>query len=169
MEKSELSALIGRCQRGDRQAQETLILETQNRIYFHCRKMLKNEEDALDATQEILISMLEGIHNLQEAAAFWGWLNQMTANRCKNLLTRGFRENQIPEDEEGNSLLDAYENLDEQTVPDKALDNEETRRMVMELVDALPEAQRLCVLMYYYDEMSVKDIEIGRASCRERV
>ena len=30
--------------------------------------------------------------------------------------------------------------------------------MVMELVDALPEAQRLCVLMYYYDEMSVKDI-----------
>lgn len=158
MEKSELSALIGRCQRGDRQAQEMLILETQNRIYFHCRKMLKNEEDALDATQEILISMLEGLHNLQEPAAFWGWLNQMTANRCKNLLTRGPRENQIPEDEEGNSLLDAYENLDEQTVPDKALDNEETRRMVMELVDALPEAQRLCVLMYYYDEMSVKDI-----------
>lgn len=158
MEKSELSALIGRCQKGDRQAQETLILETQNRIYFHCRKMLKNEEDALDATQEILISMLEGIHNLQEPAAFWGWLNQMTANRCKNLLTRGPRESQISEDEEGNSLLDVYENLDEQTVPDKALDNEETRRMVMELVDALPEAQRLCVLMYYYDEMSVKDI-----------
>lgn len=158
MEKSELSALIRRCQRGDRQARETLILETQDHIYFHCRKMLKNEEDALDATQEILISMLEGLHNLQEPAAFWGWLNQMTANRCKNLLTRGFHENQIPEDEEGNSLLDAYENLDEQTVPDKALDNEETRRMVMELVDALPETQRLCVLMYYYDEMSVKDI-----------
>ena len=105
MEKSELSALIGRCQRGDRQAQEMLILETQNRIYFHCRKMLKNEEDALDATQEILISMLEGLHNLQEPAAFWGWLNQMTANRCKNLLTRGPRENQIPEDEEGNSQI----------------------------------------------------------------
>ena len=30
--------------------------------------------------------------------------------------------------------------------------------MVVELVDNLPEAQRMCVLMYYYDEMSVRDI-----------
>ena len=158
MEKKDLSEVIKRCQMGERQAQETLVMETQNHIYFHCRKMMKQEDDALDATQEILISMLAGIKNLREPAAFWGWLNQITANRCKNLMTRGPRESQIPEDEEGNSLLDTYESLDEQTVPDKALDNEETRRMVMDLVNALPEAQRLCVLMYYYDEMSVKDI-----------
>ncbi|MDY3691882.1 MAG: sigma-70 family RNA polymerase sigma factor [Dysosmobacter sp.] len=173
MEKKDLSEVIKRCQMGERQAQETLVMETQNHIYFHCWKMMKQEDDALDATQEILISMLEGIKNLREPAAFWGWLNQITANRCKNLMTRGPRESQIPEDEEGNSLLDTYESLDEQTVPDKALDNEETRRMVMDLVDALPEAQRLCVLMYYYDEMSVKDIaaalEVSEGTIKSRL
>lgn len=55
-------------------------------------------------------------------------------------------------------MLDTMENLDETLVPEKALDNEETRRMILELVDGLSPEQRMCVLFYYYDEMSVKDI-----------
>ena len=158
MEKTDVAGLIARCREGDSQAQEALILAVQNRIYYHCKKMLKNEDDALDATQEVLISMLGKLDTLKEPAAFWGWLSAMTANHCRNALTRGSREVQIPEDENGNSLLDTYETLDDQAVPDKALDSEESRRMIVELIDALPAAQRQCVLMYYYEEMGVKEI-----------
>lgn len=158
MAMPSMSPVIRRCLSGDQHAQEELVLAAQNRVYYHCRKMLKHEEDALDATQEILISMLTRLDRLQDPEAFWGWLSAMTANHCRNVLTRGRREAQIPEDDEGNSLLDAFESLDEQTVPDKALDNDETRRMIMELVDQLPPPQRQCVLMFYYEEMSVKDI-----------
>lgn len=158
MAMPSMSPVIRRCLSGDQQAQEELVLAAQNRVYYHCRKMLKHEEDALDATQEILISMLTRLDRLQDPEAFWGWLSAMTANHCRNVLTRGRREAQIPEDDEGNSLLDAFESLDEQTVPDKALDNDETRRMIVELVDQLPPPQRQCVLMLYYEEMSVKDI-----------
>ena len=158
MAMPSMSPVIRRCLSGDQQAQEELVLAAQNRVYYHCRKMLKHEEDALDATQEILISMLTRLDRLQDPEAFWGWLSAMTANHCRNVLTRGRREAQIPEDDEGNSLLDAFESLDEQTVPDKALDNDETRRMIVELVDQLPPPQRQCVLMFYYEEMSVKDI-----------
>ena len=77
----------------------------------------RNEDDALDATQEVLISMLTRLNSLQDPEAFWGWLSAMTANHCRNVLTRGRREAQIPEDDEGNSLLDAFESLDEQSVP----------------------------------------------------
>ena len=73
----------------------------------------------------------------------------MTADHCRNVLNRGRREAQIPEDDEGNSLLNAFVDLDEQAVPDKALDNDETRRMIVGLVDELPDAQRQCVLMFY--------------------
>ena len=55
-------------------------------------------------------------------------------------------------------MLDSLENLDYQLVPDKALDNAETRRMILDLVDALPPEQRMTVLFYYYDEMSVRQI-----------
>ena len=158
MAMPSMSPVIRRCLSGDQQAQEELVLAAQNQVYYHCRKMLKHEEDALDATQEILISMLTRLDRLQDPEAFWGWLSAMTANHCRNVLTRGRRESQIPEDDEGNSLLDTFENLDEQAVPDKSLDNDETRRMIAELVDQLPPPQRQCVLMFYYEEMSVKDI-----------
>ena len=158
MAMPSMSPVIRRCLSGDQQAQEELVLAAQNRVYYHCRKMLKHEEDALDATQEILISMLTRLDRLQDPEAFWGWLSAMTANHCRNVLTRGRREAQIPEDDEGNSLLDAFESLDEQAVPDKALHNDETRRTIVELVDQLPPPQRQCVLMFYYEEMSVKDI-----------
>ena len=158
MEKADVIALIPRCLAGEDEAREALVLAVQNRVYYHCKKMLMNEEDALDATQEVLISMLTKLDTLKEPGAFWGWLSAMTANYCRNALRRGGREMQIPEDEEGNSLLDTFEDLDEQAVPDKALDSEESRRMILDLIDDLPEAQRLCVLMYYYDEMGVKDI-----------
>lgn len=51
-----------------------------------------------------------------------------------------------------------FEDIDEQKAQEKALDNDETRRMIMDLIDALPDARRECVLLYYYEEMSVKDI-----------
>ena len=159
MEKNEVASLIARCREGDAQAQEALVLAVQNRVYYHCKKMLRHEEDALDATQEVLISMLSKLDTLKEPEAFWGWLSAMTANQCRNALSRGHRrEVQFPVDEEGNNLLDTYETLDEQAVPDQAMDSKESRRMIVELVDSLPEAQRQCVLMYYYEEMGVKEI-----------
>lgn len=158
MEKTDIADLIARCREGDAQAQETLVLAVQNRVYYHCKKMFRQEQDAQDATQEVLISMLNKLNTLKEPAAFWGWLSTMTANQCRNALARGPREAQFPVDEDGHSLLDNYETLDEQTIPDQAMDNKESRRMIVELVDALPEAQRQCVLMYYYEEMGVKEI-----------
>lgn len=157
-EKEQLQELVEQGRRGDPQARETLVRLAQNKVYYHCKKMLKKEEDAQDAAQDVLIAMLTGLDKLKEPAAFWGWVNGITANRCRHLLSAPHTEWQIPESEEGDSLLDSVEDLDETLVPEKALDNEETRRMILDLVDALPPEQRMCVLFYYYDEMSVREI-----------
>ena len=158
MEQEKLLELIRRSREQDPDAQEELVRAAQNRVYYHCKKMLKHEEDARDAAQDVLLTMITNLDKLKEPAAFWGWVNGITANRCRHLLTAPHREWQIPEDEEGNSMLEHVEDLDETLVPDKALDNEETRRMILGLVDDLPPEQRMSVLFYYYDEMSVKQI-----------
>ena len=151
MDKNNIPGLLKWCREGNPYAQEELVRITQNRIYFHCRKMLKQEQDALDATQDILIIVLTSLDKLRDPNAFWGWVSGITANHCKHLLTKRGQVWQIPEDEEGNSMLDQVEDLDQQRVPDQALDNQETRRMILELVDELPPEQRMCVLFYYYD------------------
>lgn len=157
-EQTDLLELIQRSRQGEPEAQEALILAAQNRVYYHCKKMLQHEQDAQDAAQDVLITMITSLDKLKEPAAFWGWVNGITANRCKHLLSRPHKEWQIPEDEDGGSMLDSMENLDETLVPEKVLDSEETRRMILELVDQLPPEQRMSVLFYYYDEMSVRDI-----------
>lgn len=158
MEQTRLLELIEKSREGDRQAQEELVVATQDRVYYHCKKMLKNEQDALDATQDVLIAMLTGLDKLKVPAAFFGWVNGITANRCKHLLTQGVTEWQIPEDEEGHGLLETLETLDEASVPHEVLDNAETRRLMLGIIDDLPPAQRMTVLFYYYDEMSVGEI-----------
>ena len=42
--------------------------------------------------------------------------------------------------------------------PEMAMDEKEVRRLVLEILDQLPEDQRLVIGMFYYEEMSVKDI-----------
>nr|WP_317324132.1 sigma-70 family RNA polymerase sigma factor [uncultured Flavonifractor sp.] len=150
--------LIQRCMDGDWAEADILLGAVERWSYYLCRKMLQNEEDARDATQEILLTVYQKLGTLKAPEAFWGWVRQITVNRCRNQLTRGPREQPIPEDSEGNSLLDTYEDLDQQKVPDQALDNAETQRMVQDLVDGLSPEQRLSVLLYYYDERSVKEI-----------
>ena len=158
MDEQALLSLIERSRRGEPEAQDALVRSAQNRVYYHCKKMLKHEQDAQDATQDVLIAMLTNLDKLREPAAFWGWLNGITANRCRHLLSAPHKEWQIPEDEDGSSMLDDLETLDAQTLPAEALERAETRRMMTELVDALPPDQRMTVLFYYYDEMSVGQI-----------
>ena len=158
MEQEKLLELIRRSRERDLDAQEDLMRAAQNRVYYHCKKMLKHEETAWDASQDVLLAMITGLDQLQEPAAFWGWVDGITADRCKHLLSTSHKERQLPEDEEGSALLESVEDLEETLTPDKGLDNEETRRMILGLVDALPPEQRMTVLFYYYDEMTVKQI-----------
>lgn len=153
MEQTELLELITESQTGDRGAQEKLVLAVQNRVYYHCLKTLRSEDDAMDAAQDILISMLSGLNTLRSPESFWAWLNQIICRTCCRRAARQRREVQLLVPEE---VLE--DNLDDQISPEDALDNEENRRIIQELVDGLPEIQRLCVLMYYYDEMPIKDI-----------
>lgn len=158
MEDKELTTLIEKAQAGDQGAMEVLLQKAHTPVSYQCRKLLRDPRDAEDMTQEVLLLVYTRLSLLKNPAAFWGWLNSITINRCMNALKRTHVELQFAEDEEGHSVLDDLEELDEQQVPDKALDNTETTRMIEEIVSSLPEAQRICTMMYYYDEMSVREI-----------
>lgn len=146
--------LAAQYQAGDRKAMEDLIQEIQDSVYYHCVKILRNESDAQDAAQDVLMAVLRGLDGLKNPAAFHSWLNQIIARTCMKTYAREHRE--ISMSESGEDPF--FDNPDDQRIPEKIIDTEETRRMIRELVDELPPAQRLCVLMYYYDELPVKDI-----------
>lgn len=158
MDQKQFTRLVERSRTGERAAQEELIAAVQNLVYFHCCKLVGDRETALDLTQEILLTMVTGLPRLQEPAAFRTWLLKIVYSRCKNHWRRSPKECQIPETEEGDSLLDTWADDDIQSIPDQALDRAETVRLLRELVDGLTPEQRTCVLLYYYDELKVSEI-----------
>lgn len=158
MEKDRIESLVNRAQSGDLQAMEKLLEAAHTSVSYQCRKMMPRQEDAEDLTQEVLLAVYQKIDTLKEAKAFWSWLHRITATHCMNALSRNHVDLQFAEDEDGHSVVDDLEVLDEHSIPDKALDNAETARMIDEIVSGLPEAQRMSTLLYYYNEMSVKEI-----------
>ena len=158
MEKDRIESLVNRAQSGDLEAMEKLLEVAHTSVSYQCRKMMPRQEDAEDLTQEVLLAVYQKIDTLKEAKAFWSWLNRITATHCMNALSRNHVDLQFAEDEDGHSVVDDLEVLDEHSIPDKALDNAETARMIDEIVSGLPEAQRMSTLLYYYNEMSVKEI-----------
>lgn len=158
MEKENLINLVKRSQAGDRGAIEALLCHAHTWVSYQCRKMFSNPQDAEDMTQEVLLTIYTKLHTLQQPAAFQKWVNRITAARCINKLRSTHIEYQFAKDEDGHSVVVQLEDLDEQVIPDKAIDNAETARMISEVVDSLPDVQRAATLMFYYNEMSVKEI-----------
>ena len=127
MEKDRIESLVNRAQSGDLQAMEKLLEVAHTSVSYQCRKMMPRQEDAEDLTQEVLLAVYQKIDTLKEAKAFWSWLHRITANHCMNALSRNHVDLQFAEDEDGHSVVDDLEVLDEHAIPDKALDNAEDR------------------------------------------
>ena len=58
---------------GDRGALDTLLARHVDRIHAVCRRILGNDHDALDATQEALIAVTRGIGSFDGRAQFSTW------------------------------------------------------------------------------------------------
>ncbi|MGN0968372.1 MAG: RNA polymerase sigma factor [Oscillospiraceae bacterium] len=150
--------LICKAQAGDSDALAQLYEKMYKRVYYLALRLTKNPEDAEDAAQETFLSAFGALAGLENPNAFEGWLFQITANKCRNILRKGSRFADLPEDEDGNTLLDDMADPDEAFLPEAALENAEQRRMLLAMIDALPEAQRECVYLFYYSQMSVPQI-----------
>lgn len=155
---NRFARLVTAAQNNNDEAMNSLLTETNDYIYYNCLKILQNENDALDCTQDILLTVYTKLKTLNDPKAYVKWVQLITINRCKNKKVRENKYDLLEPNEEGDDPYSCFENTDEQTVPDKVIDNQETQRMVVELIDALPDEQRICMIMRYYDEMSVKDM-----------
>lgn len=152
MEEKEL---ILRCQRGDEAAFEALIHAHEKRVYTLCRRMCRNEDDALEAAQDTFLAVWRGIGAFRADAAFSTWLYRLATNACLDLLRREKkRSGDVPLDaaEAPNSLADGA------MPPEEAAVRADTRRMVREALFALPDDYRQVLLLREAEQLSYQEI-----------
>ena len=82
------SKLAAAAAQGDRRALETLLARHFDRVYSICRRVLLNDQDAADATQEALIAITRGIASFDGRARFTTWCYRVATNAALDEMRR---------------------------------------------------------------------------------
>ena len=141
----------------DEKALETLYYLTYNNVYHTLKSMIRDEDTVLDLVQDTYIKAFNSLAQLDKAENFRAWIKRIAANKAKDYIKKAkpmlFSEMSAEEDLEFTFEDDRLEHQ-----PEAVLDKKETARLVSEILDGLSEEQRLVIGMFYYEQMSVREI-----------
>jgi RNA polymerase sigma factor (sigma-70 family) len=80
------ASLVARAQAGDQIAFARLIDERHQGLYRTAWAILRNDQDALDATQDTCIGAWRELPRLRDPERFDAWLTRSLVNRCRTAL-----------------------------------------------------------------------------------
>lgn len=154
-EDVDYTEAVEKAKQGDQQAKEVLYIETCQHMFFLAKSIVKSDEEAMDIIHDSYICVFQKLDNIKNAAGFKSYLRTTVANRCKNYLRKKKPLYLSDMTEDGTEL--ELEDTDG-VIPGELVGNEDVIECVRRVVESLPEEQRMCVILRYYDEMSLKEI-----------
>ena len=146
--------LVRGAMRGGKEALQDLCKSVAQDVLFSTSRILNNRSDAEDAAQEILVRLCMGIRDLHEPKAFDAWLGRITTNESRRIMMKNYKYDNVV------SISDYIEVIQEDNedfLPHGCAIRQEDRRMVLEIVDRLPERQREAITLHYYNGLSVME------------
>ncbi len=134
--------LVAAAQQGSHEAFEELVRRTYAEAFTLARRLMSNDEDARDVTQEVYLRAWRGIGNFRGDAQFTTWLYRITANCANTHLKRRRRNRAEPLDE----FRDPVE-IRQESQPAAALDAADLLERVSVAIEELPEKLRQVVVL----------------------
>ena len=145
--------LIRRAQKGDQDAFAVLVEEHQRYVYNLALRVLKDENEALDLTQETFVRAWTALPNFRGQSQFRTWLYRITTNLCYNRLPNLRRSlNDLGDD--------VMEEMPEPNIenPMHEIESSETRAHLHQAIDALDAHYKLLITLRYQNELSYDEI-----------
>ena len=144
---------------GDKNAFEDLVLANQKNVYNLALKMTKNDEDALDISQEAFIKAYRNLGNFRGESKFSVWLYRLTYNICIDFLRKKSKEKVISLDfEDDSGDASPIEIPDVRDLPEDSMIRREVRKTVSESLSELPQKHREILIMREINGMSYEEI-----------
>jgi RNA polymerase sigma-70 factor (ECF subfamily) len=150
MGEERIARLVKAAKNGDTGAFEELVALFEQRVFRLCLHLTGNHNDAEDLAQETFLKAYAGLGGFREEAGFGTWLHRITVNLWTSELRR--RKRGQPSSLDAPLETEEGEELDRVVVdplpgPDEILDQKETRRLLVQALDALsPEHRAILVL-----------------------
>ena len=132
---------------------EKIYNEAYKAVYWTAMSLLKNKADAEDIVQDTFIAFIESYSDLTDTTKATALLKKIAANKCLDRIKLAKTDNM---DEE---FFDNVEAVPEDFLPDSIVESDEMRKIVMDIINnSLSEDVRRTLILFYFDEMSTKEI-----------
>jgi RNA polymerase sigma-70 factor (ECF subfamily) len=156
------AALLQGLKHGEDWAFEALVRTFGARMLSVARRIVGNDEDARDVVQSAYLSAFRAIGAFEGSAQLSTWLHRIVVNTALMRL----RSRRRKPEESIEALLPSFKAdghfverfSPESLAADRLLERKETRRIVRNAIDQLPEAYRTVLILRDIEEMSTKDV-----------
>jgi RNA polymerase sigma-70 factor (ECF subfamily) len=148
-------ALIQRAQKGDVEAFAALVDEHQAYIYNLVLRVVRDENEALDLTQESFVRAWTALPNFRGQSQFRTWLYRIATNLCYNRLPNLRRRLNDLGDDVISDLPVTDPSFDN---PAYGVESRELRAYLHQAVEELDEHYRLLIALRYQNELSYEEI-----------
>ncbi len=159
--------LFLRVRTGDRAAFDEIMRRFEGRVLGLVRRTLGASGAAEDVAQEVFLKIFEARKSFEPRAKFSTWLYRVTVNLCLNEIRgRGVEKRRLGpalpstaprgsggEDRPAREIADVRSES-----PDAAASRSEIESEVRRAIAALPEAQRVALVLNRYEELSYEDL-----------
>ncbi|QTD43280.1 sigma-70 family RNA polymerase sigma factor [Sporosarcina sp. Te-1] len=130
---------------GDPASFEALLFKEEEMLFYKALSYVGNKEDALDAIQETACKAFLAIGQLRNPEYFSTWLFRILIRECYRLLNE--RNQMIPYEE--SELLKRLDRKQEEEIDSFHLG---------EALSRLESAYQTSIILFYYHDLSIKDI-----------
>lgn len=123
---------------------------------------MKDEHQAEDVLQEAYIKAFNNLNTLQNANKFEAWLHKIIYTTAMDVYRKRKRQTEHSinfSDYEGeNETSVEFEDDREEFKPEEQIDYQETQKAVLSFIDELSSPQRMAMVLFYYEQYSLKEI-----------
>lgn len=145
--RTELLAI--RYKRGDAEAMGELVLIWQNPLYYYVRRLVPDEEEALDVMQDVWVLVIRRFRQLRNPAAFPAWLFKI----ARSVAYGRVRKSQPQEMVTANNLA-SQEKEEENSDPLAKFTAERVHRALTRL----SMAHRDCLTLHFIEGFSLAEV-----------
>lgn len=155
---------------GDTRAFAELVRRHQSKVLANCRHLTRSPDDAEDLAQEVFVKLFFKLGLFEGRAKFGTWLQRIKVNHCLNFMKarRGRTYVELSESEAADVSALRIEDTASAEV-----DLEQQRSRIRAVLDSLPDALRVPLVMCDVDEMTYAEIQaelgLGASATKMRI
>src|SRR5436309_4840294 len=156
---AEDAVLVKAAQRGDMLAFEELVARHRDKIYARAVSMMRNEEEAIDLSQEAWVKAWQRLKQFQGEASFGTWMTRIVINLCLDQLRKQKRQ-RTESIEEMNEESGGVERQMPVVAanPTAGLERNELRQRIDRALAQLSYEHRTALVLHEFEEMEYKEI-----------